>query len=57
MRVGALLDLLSDVVRRALNKEIEPHAHSEVFFGFAPLPPRGPMVTNALVDRLREILD
>ncbi len=48
-------EVLSDLARQALTgqhrqaKEIAAERH-----GFRPLPPRGPAVSNALIDRLRE---
>lgn len=45
--------VLSDLARQALTG---PHTGPEVQsqHGFVPFPHRGPMVTNALIDRLRE---
>jgi len=50
-------DVISELAREALTggadtarQTAEPCA----FFGFAPLPRRGPAVSNELIDRLRE---
>ena len=44
--------VLSDLARKALT---EPGPHSdESFFGFHSLPKRGGVVTNELIDRLRD---
>jgi len=48
--VGAVL---SELARDALNARA-PHRAAADFYGFHPLPSRGPPVTNALIDRLRE---
>jgi len=58
-------DVLSDLAREALTGRvgrvgshrrppIDEVAESESFFGFEPLPHRGPAVSNDLIDRLRE---
>jgi hypothetical protein len=50
-------DLLSDLAREALTRRHYPLAEStgpESFFGFEPLPSRGVVVTNELINRLRE---
>lgn len=48
--------VLSDLAREALTGQV--HAASdgaeESFLGFRPLPHRGPTVSNALIDELRE---
>jgi hypothetical protein len=49
-------EVLSDLAREAMlrgpgGSEI---TEEESFYGFAPLPRRGPAVSNELVDRLRE---
>ena len=52
----AIGEVLSDLVRRSL-ANVEPAdeiAEAGSFYGFEPFPPRGPVVTNALIDRLRE---
>lgn len=49
-------EVLSDLARQALtgqHQRQEPD-EDEGFYGFYPLPHRGPTVTNALIDRLRE---
>lgn len=43
---------LSDLARQALTSRISDS--DEAFYGFAPLKPRGGVVTNELIDRLRE---
>jgi hypothetical protein len=48
--VGAVI---SGLVRDALNGSFADH-NSEAFHGFHPLPPRGPVVSNAVIDMLRE---
>ncbi|MGI8417475.1 MAG: CopG family transcriptional regulator [Nakamurella sp.] len=48
--------VLSDLARLALT-QLQPAAGSlavESFFGFEPFPARGPMVTNELIDQLRD---
>ena len=54
-------DVLSDLARQALTGDHGPHpdgadeiAEPESFYGFEPLPNRGPAVSNELIDRLRE---
>jgi hypothetical protein len=55
-------EVLSDLAREALTGgvrsrgryEADEVAEPESFFGFEPLPPRGPAVSNDLIDRLRE---
>jgi hypothetical protein len=45
-------EVLSELARAGLRgQEHEPEKER---FGFAPLPPRGSAVSNALIDRLRE---
>ncbi len=48
--------VLSDLARQALTGTVQQvgTAPSEAFFGFEPLPRRGPAVSNDLIDRLRE---
>jgi hypothetical protein len=48
--------VLSDLARDALTgRNAQTGVKSkETFFGFAPLPPRGRPVSNALIDQLRE---
>lgn len=45
--------VLSELARQALTGA-GGGAASEPVLGFAPLPPRGTVVTNELIDRLRE---
>jgi hypothetical protein len=49
-------EVLSDLARQALTNRGAQTASGEgdVFYGFEPLPHRGPTVTNALIDRLRD---
>lgn len=49
-------EVLSDLARQALTQQqhSDPSTASESFFGFEPFEHRGPAVSNALVDRLRE---
>lgn len=55
-------EVLSDLAREALTGgerrrgryAASEVAESESFFGFEPLPHRGPAVSNDLIDRLRE---
>jgi len=55
-------EVLSDLAREALTGSTRRRgryapgevAESESFFGFEPLPHRGPAVSNDLIDRLRE---
>lgn len=44
--------VLSDLAREALRGEPQPLGQDH--YGFRPLPHRGPAVSNALIDRLRE---
>lgn len=45
-------EVLSDLARQALTGQLP--ASPRESHGFAPLPQRGPAVSNALIDRLRE---
>lgn len=48
-------DVLSDLVRKALTGSVgADDPAGESFYGFHPLPRRGAVVTNELIDRLRE---
>lgn len=55
-------EVLSDLAREALTGRareggrgpVDEVAEPESFFGFEPLPHRGPAVSNELIDRLRE---
>ena len=48
-------DVLSDLARQALTGQHRSKASGEGSnHGFRPLPSRGPAVSNALIDRLRE---
>ena len=48
--------VISELARRALTALPEPSAvrEPEAIHGFRPLAPRGGIVTNELIDRLRE---
>ena len=48
--------MFSDLVRQALTQRITEGSSSEVeaFYGFAPFPPRGGIVTNGMIDRIRD---
>jgi len=52
----ALGAVLSDLARRGLTAAREPRAvrEPEAIHGFRPFAPRGEIVTNELIDRLRE---
>jgi hypothetical protein len=45
-------EVLSDLARQALMGR--PGPREKEHHGFTPLPPRGPAISNALIDRLRE---
>jgi hypothetical protein len=49
-------EVLSQLARQALTRGPQPDSVAEdaPVYGFDPLPHRGPAVSNALVDRLRE---
>lgn len=49
-------EVLSDLARQGLLRgpSAGEVAETESFYGFEPLPRRGPAVSNELVDRLRE---
>lgn len=50
--IGAVL---SELARAGLTGAGDPaNGLSDSFYGFEPFPSRGPAVSNALVDRLRE---
>jgi len=48
--------VISDLARQALQARLHQGeiAESGGFYGFEPLPHRGPAVSNELIDRLRE---
>lgn len=48
--------VLSELARRALTQTawIAEQQESEAFYGFRPFPPRSAIVTNEIVDRLRD---
>jgi hypothetical protein len=49
-------EVISDLARQALQSRVHAGeiAESGSFYGFEPLPHRGPAVSNELIDRLRE---
>ena len=49
-------EVLSDLARLALTHQqnSDPRTGPESFYGFEPFEHRGPAVSNALVDRLRD---
>ena len=46
--------MLSDLARQALTGQVGPAPSASGRHGFHPFPHRGPVVTNELIDRLRE---
>ncbi|MEX0659337.1 MAG: hypothetical protein WD080_09415 [Egibacteraceae bacterium] len=52
----AVGEVLSDLARQALTRSGADRLAGETrgFYGFEPLPSRGPAVSNALIDQLRE---
>jgi hypothetical protein len=47
-------ELLSELAREALTHRVSQPVESESFYGFQPLPHRGGVVTNELINRLRD---
>ena len=49
-------EVLSDLARQALTQQqnADPQTRPESFYGFEPFEHRGPAVSTALVDRLRD---
>lgn len=49
-------EVLSDLARQALTQQTsaDPRTGTQSFYGFEPFEHRGPAVSNALVDRLRD---
>lgn len=47
-------EVLSDLARDALTQRHHSREPDESFHGFEPLPPRGPAVSNDLIDKLLE---
>lgn len=49
-------EVLSDLAREALTRSAaaDEVAEEGAFYGFEPLPHRGPAISNELIDRLRE---
>jgi hypothetical protein len=49
-------EVISDLARRALTASPEPVSETEpvAVYGFRPFAPRGGIVTNELIDKLRE---
>jgi plasmid stability protein len=52
----SLGEVVSELVRQALQERTHAGevAESGAFYGFEPLPRRGPTVSNELIDRLRD---
>ena len=47
--------IISDLVRKSLTATLTyPTAESEVFFGIRPFPRRGGIVTNEMINKIRE---
>jgi hypothetical protein len=46
--------VISELARRGLHRADAAANSDEEFFGFRPLPSRGVIVTDELIDRLRE---
>lgn len=46
-------EVISELARQALTGRVT-HRSSEEFHGFHPMPARGPLVSNAVIDGLRE---
>ena len=47
--------IISDLVRKSLTATATyPSAESEVFFGIRPFPRRGGIVTNEMINKIRE---
>ena len=47
--------VLSELARSALSGSVVPtDEHTDAFLGFEPLPPRGAIVTNQLINNLRD---
>jgi hypothetical protein len=47
-------ELLSELAREALTRRISRPSEPESFLGFQPVPSRGGVVTNELINRLRD---
>lgn len=49
-------EVLSDLAREALTRQVQTDyvAESEAFYGFQPFPRRGAVISNEMIDRLRE---
>lgn len=46
--------VISDLARQTLTGSANPAATGDGFFGFVPLPPRGAVVSNELVNAIRD---
>ncbi len=46
--------VISELVRQALQARTTPSGETEAVQGFRPFPARGALVTNEIVDKLRE---
>ena len=56
----SLGDVVSSLLRQSLTRRVtddSAHREQEAEFGFRPFPKRGGIVTNELIDRLREAGD
>ena len=51
---AADLPVLSDLARQAMTQEPDSASSQRELYGFEPFEHRGPAVSNALVDRLRD---
>ena len=48
-------EVISELARKALTAPLErPMAREKALYGFRPFPKRGGIVTNELIDKLRE---
>jgi len=46
--------VISDLARKALTAPLEQAREPKALYGFRPFPKRGGIVTNELIDKLRE---
>jgi hypothetical protein len=46
--------VISELARKSLTSSAVPTAEPEEFFGFRPLPANGVIVTNEIIDALRD---
>ena len=47
-------EILSELAREALTHRVSGPSEPESFYGFRPVPSRGGVVTNELIDELQE---